>query len=107
MSNVELYHWHMALRGASTSAIWSGCDHITATTSLRRHAVLRGTVFVRQPRDQRRGRLHRLDRPDALAAAPDVLPCLGGSAAEVHRARVTLGQLVGVQARGADRALEV
>src|SRR6185437_7858872 len=64
-------------------------------------------VFPSQALDELACRHHALDRPDPLAAAPDVLPGLAGVAAEVHLARVALRQSVGIEAGGADRALQV
>src|SRR5439155_10750353 len=40
----------------------------------RRELRTRCLVFARQPSDELGRRHHRLDRADALAAAPDVLP---------------------------------
>jgi hypothetical protein len=60
--------------------------------------------YSRQRSPELARRHHGLHRADALAAAPDVLPgLLGAVAAEVHLARVALGQVVRVQAGVADR----
>src|SRR3974390_3287434 len=70
------------------------CDDLFAD------ALLRFRIFASQPRDELSGRLHRLDRADALAAAPDVAPCLGvrsASRGEVHRLRIAVWQIVGIE----------
>src|ERR1700712_5115763 len=69
--------------------------------------MARTLIFALQTGDEFGRRLDVLDGADALAAAPDVLPGFLGIAAEIHLARVALGQVVGVEAGGADRTLEV
>ena len=61
-----------------------------ARASAQGQALARLLVFAAQARDEFSRRSDLGDAADALAAAPDVLPCLLGVATEVHLARIGL-----------------
>src|SRR6218665_3450613 len=66
-----------------------------------------GGIFAAQSRHQVGGAGDGIDAVNALSAAPDVLPGFSGAAAEIHLARVGLGQVLRVQARSTDRWRQV
>src|SRR4051794_28449405 len=77
---------------------------------MRQQTLLRLSVFVLQTLYQICRACDLGDRTDALAAAPDFFPGpgLGALAAtEAHLAWVALGQVVGIEPRRTDGALEV
>src|SRR6218665_3826677 len=66
-----------------------------------------GGIFAAQSGHQVGGAGDGIDAANALAAAPDVLPGFSRAAAEIHLARVGLGQVLRVQARSTDRWRQV
>src|SRR6218665_3280255 len=62
-----------------------------------------GGIFAAQSGHQGGGAGGGTDAANAVSAAPAVLPGFSGAAAEIHLARVGLGQVLRVQARSTDR----
>jgi hypothetical protein len=82
--------------------------HLTQTADGLGPIALGGVVLAAQARHQLAGGRDAVDRAQALAAAPDVLPRLGaGAAAEVHLRRVAARQRVGIEPGVGDRGPEV
>mmetsp|Transcript_42313 Transcript_42313/g.99247 ORF Transcript_42313/g.99247 Transcript_42313/m.99247 type:complete len:430 (-) Transcript_42313:2872-4161(-) len=94
--------------GAETTAAARRRPRVNAINpSGQREPLPRGRVFAFQTGNEIGRGQHLANRADALSAAPDVLPGLGRAAAEVHLARVALGQMVRVQAGRHHRAAQV
>ena len=77
-------------------------------TGLTAEALFRFRVFALQARHEFGDRLRRLDRADALAAAPDVAPGLGFDAPREAKFIVVgspCRQVVGIEPRVDDRGL--
>ncbi len=73
------------------------------------HPSFRGFVFPLQLGHKVCGGLHPVHGAYALAAAPDVFPGFGSAdgGGEIHLARIALGQMVGIEPGGGNRAAQV
>src|SRR5579859_3219645 len=82
-------------------------DGLPVSADLRGQLRLRRAILLRQPRDAVARGLDRVDRADALARSPDVLPGLGRAAAEIHLAGVARRQVVRVEPGRGDRCAQI